>query len=438
MKKLLLLFFITLTISQQAEIVNIQVAQRTDGSKLVDIYYSLNSEIENKFYEIDLEVSFDNGQNFTTIYQLSGDVGKDILSGPDKHIIWNAGIESPGTFSESVVFKVNGQEMNYYEEFGFITIPRGEFLHGGNNEPVNLDYDYEIMSKVVTTGQFARFLNMQHQLGNEETYLYLNENYCVWSDPGNGADDMPCDTWDSNTNCIETYSGSFSFNYFDCSVDFGGIIVSDYNQYLSIPDIVWNGFNYIVLSHPDLPVRGVTTLGVYAFANYFGYTIPTLYEWEKASRGIDGATSPIGVAPVDPNQCFYNLDLMESNGYMQWMSYAHEMFIQNYYGLPYFSNECNDISPYGVIGTFSYYPEITSDICFDLGTHKVVGPAIQSQGDYNYSVLDSIKNCNFDGGGHQDPGEHNWDGYSGEYWSHFTGTLEEPGILNVTFRLVKK
>ena len=34
MKKLLLLFFITLIVSQQAEITNIQAAQRTDGSQI--------------------------------------------------------------------------------------------------------------------------------------------------------------------------------------------------------------------------------------------------------------------------------------------------------------------------------------------------------------------------------------------------------------------
>mgnify|MGYP001230445672 CR=1 FL=1 len=34
MKKLLLFFFVTLTISQQGEIINIQATQRTDGNQI--------------------------------------------------------------------------------------------------------------------------------------------------------------------------------------------------------------------------------------------------------------------------------------------------------------------------------------------------------------------------------------------------------------------
>ena len=59
MKKPLSLFFTTLIVSQQAEIVNIQATQRTDGSQIVDITYDLLPDPVFEFFEIIVLVSLD-------------------------------------------------------------------------------------------------------------------------------------------------------------------------------------------------------------------------------------------------------------------------------------------------------------------------------------------------------------------------------------------
>ena len=58
---IIILAFTTFLLSQQAEITNVQVAQRTDGSKLVDITYDLTEDALFNDYTITVEVSLDNG-----------------------------------------------------------------------------------------------------------------------------------------------------------------------------------------------------------------------------------------------------------------------------------------------------------------------------------------------------------------------------------------
>ena len=93
--------------SQDAEITNVQASQRVDGSKLVDISYDL-SDVNSESHDIYLLISFDNGENYTQLFSVSGDVGENIAVGDNKQIVWNAGEESPGTYSEQIKFKVVG------------------------------------------------------------------------------------------------------------------------------------------------------------------------------------------------------------------------------------------------------------------------------------------------------------------------------------------
>ena len=105
-----IIFIITLSaflFSQDAEITNVQASQRVDGSKLVDISYDL-SDVSNDNHDIYLLISFDNGENYTQLLSVSGDVGENIDVGNNKQIVWNAGEESPGLYSDQIRFKVVG------------------------------------------------------------------------------------------------------------------------------------------------------------------------------------------------------------------------------------------------------------------------------------------------------------------------------------------
>ena len=56
-----LAFIFQFALAQQAEVTNVTVAQRTDGSKIVDITYDLTEDAVFPDFEISVEVSFDDG-----------------------------------------------------------------------------------------------------------------------------------------------------------------------------------------------------------------------------------------------------------------------------------------------------------------------------------------------------------------------------------------
>jgi uncharacterized protein (TIGR02145 family) len=86
-------------------ITNISVAQRSDGSGITDIYFTLAGTAP--AYYITVEASFNGGTTFTPVPfgALSGDTGP-ISAGTGKHIIWS-GIQSfPNTYSTQAKVKL--------------------------------------------------------------------------------------------------------------------------------------------------------------------------------------------------------------------------------------------------------------------------------------------------------------------------------------------
>jgi len=94
-----------ITFSQTGTITNIQVSQRTDGSGLADVYFTL-SGTENAYY-IAIEASFNGGNSFTPIPagSLTGDTGP-ISPGTGKHIIWDGLHSFPNTYSAQAKVKL--------------------------------------------------------------------------------------------------------------------------------------------------------------------------------------------------------------------------------------------------------------------------------------------------------------------------------------------
>ena len=66
---------------------NVTFAQRTDGSKLVDVRYTLTGGSSG----IALAYSVDGGTTYSALSSVTGDVGATVSAGTSKQIVWNAG-----------------------------------------------------------------------------------------------------------------------------------------------------------------------------------------------------------------------------------------------------------------------------------------------------------------------------------------------------------
>jgi len=73
-------------------VTNVQMAQRTDGSGLVDITYDL-TDPDSPALAVAVRMSADGGANWNfPVLNLSGDQGQGIAPGSGRHIVWNAGL----------------------------------------------------------------------------------------------------------------------------------------------------------------------------------------------------------------------------------------------------------------------------------------------------------------------------------------------------------
>lgn len=104
---LLLMFGIILQAQNtNPEVTNLRFEQRTDGTHKVDIYYDLY-DADGNAMTVTMEVSADAGQSYTLqATSLSGDIGANITSGNNRHIVWDFGIDHPNYFSDQIKVKI--------------------------------------------------------------------------------------------------------------------------------------------------------------------------------------------------------------------------------------------------------------------------------------------------------------------------------------------
>ncbi|MEW6755370.1 MAG: SUMF1/EgtB/PvdO family nonheme iron enzyme [Candidatus Latescibacterota bacterium] len=144
---------------------NVQVEQRRDGSKRVDIRYDVADADTDTLARVWVEVSPDSGRTWQRVERVSGDVGQGVLTGPGRRIVWDAGAEWPGREGTGYLAKVvasvepePGTTRSFPLPGGgqmeFVWVPAGTFTMGSPSSEAGRDSDEGPQHQVSITRGF--------------------------------------------------------------------------------------------------------------------------------------------------------------------------------------------------------------------------------------------------------------------------------------------
>ena len=157
MKNMLLFLIINLSLFFAAEIQNIQVAQRTNGTGIVDLSYDL-IDAEGVFpsFEISIEISTDGvTYNQYNSALMTGDVGENVLPGTGKSIQ----VQAPeNIYTSNAVFKIiaSAQVVVGNLPFNLVAVSVTEGVSSYQGESIS--YSFEIMQNELTNTNLVTFL----------------------------------------------------------------------------------------------------------------------------------------------------------------------------------------------------------------------------------------------------------------------------------------
>ncbi len=218
-------FFSSPLFAAPPEVTNVQASQRTDGSKMVDIYYDV-SDPDSDRLGITVKISDDGGTTYNiTPQSVSGDVGV-VEPGPGKHIVWDAGSDIPGTYGTQYQAAVTADDEvsvagdtitidlpglpTGAKPLEMVLIPAGTFMMGSPPDEKDRDDDEGPQHEVTISQDFylGKYEVTQAQW---EAVMGSNPSYFDGK-PNNPVEDVSwndCQDFIDNLNDMGLISGEF-------------------------------------------------------------------------------------------------------------------------------------------------------------------------------------------------------------------------------------
>ncbi|MGC9450038.1 MAG: formylglycine-generating enzyme family protein [Oceanipulchritudo sp.] len=263
----------------QVTVTDVRASQRA-GSNVVDIHYNITGA-ENPV-TVSVALSDDGGTTYVlSPSTLSGDIGTGIAAGTNRHIVWDAGTDSPDYYGSNMRFRVTASESGGPAPEGFSRIPAGTFTMGSPTSELGR-YSNETQHTVTLTRAF---------------YLQQTEvTKAQWDavaaqGPGRGYTDLPVGR--------NGYNGDASGTHPVTEVSWYDVV-----KWLNLKSELEGLTPCYTVSSATYKTGQSTPVCNF---NATGYRLPTESEWEYACRAgtttafYSGPITYTGTSPLDPN-----------------------------------------------------------------------------------------------------------------------------------------
>ena len=234
-------------------VVDVTAIQRFDGSGIVDIGYTL-SDPDDDACSISVVFSNDGGSTWTIIPSagaLSGDVGSSISPG-SRHIAWASKMDLPGVYGTNYGVRVTADDGIAVEEpYVLVFVSIDDPGVAGHESFVGQVSKYE-----TTNAQYCQYLNAALATGD----ITVSGPDVLGANGTNSGTDYAGQTYYESDGGGLTYNGAAN----------GGASRIHYSAGVFSVD---SGFD-------NHPVTYVSWYGATAFAAYYGYRLPTEWEWQ--------------------------------------------------------------------------------------------------------------------------------------------------------------